>query len=161
MVSKRILPRVAIHRMTSANSHETFANVTSMGFQALRNRQMKTLNQRLFRASTRRSWRTGGRKISNETLTSRHKRVYNEAQEPVPLRPDGKETHHVAGSWICRLRIGCARRLAAVRHLAGRAAGGGTRQLAARLPDGRPQAAHRDRPRAGRGHALLRLGGRR
>ena len=41
----------------------------------------------------------------------------------------------------------------------GGAAGGGARQFAAGVPDGRPQAAHRDRPRDGRRDALLRLGG--
>src|ERR1700733_6188159 len=65
----------------------------------------------------------------------------------------------IAGSGICRVRLGCARRLAAVRHRAGWPAGGRTQFLLAGLPDGRSQAAHHDRPLyAGRG-AFLRLGG--
>ena len=43
-----------------------------------------------------------------------------------------------------------SRRLAAVRDRAGRPAGGRAQPFAAGVPDGRPQAAHRDRPRDGR-----------
>ena len=65
------------------------------------------------------------------------------------------------GSGICRVRVGQSRRLAAVRDRPGGPAGGGARQFAARVPDGRPQAAHCHRPRDAGGRAFLRLGSRR
>ena len=59
---------------------------------------------------------------------------------------DGRRRMAMQALGYVGLRIGRSRRLAAVRHRPGRAAGGGAQHFAARVPDGRPQAAHRDRP---------------
>ena len=88
----------------------------------------------------------------------------NRFRIPARIGPDVKtgveeEACHAQHSRLCRLRIGQARGLAAVRHRYGGISGRRARQLAACVPDGRPQAARRDRPRHGRRRPLLRLGG--
>src|SRR5262245_44799447 len=59
--------------------------------------------------------------------------------EPAGQRPDQGDAHGTdRRPRICGFRLGCARRLAAIRHRPRWPAGGGARQQSARLPHGRP-----------------------